>query len=1241
MTIEAILGRIVKDGSKEVLISVGNKLGKKLISGNRAELRMINNGAFLAGFENDAHDMLNDMALVMSKENMAELARELEKDSGYTYKARLMNWLLYQMAKYDIPHDQAEVCAANFMCMIMNQLPEVEPEKYDRIFQQEWKNEQDKALSELSSKIDRINTQLKLYNENNLQIYSASQLDSRLKSETINPKIGIDFFGIDDDNFIETFGKVKSEEIVHVRARCREEAIYCIINELWRSGEKRPVFVVRSEDDWNKLISMSESGNIYIPWFYADSIRAISNNTNIFIYTYDLPSFSRDELELRPRTYQTISNALERAGIDINTANKLVSETHGLYIPMKKKIFNGQYMKRPEWLTRLSDKIKITCLLVGQWTDAEGDKAVISELSGMEYDELIEKIMPYTQGEEPFICVVKERGKNVYYLASVENSWEYLDVPNDNPMWEIFKSLFIEVLNESEKLFTYDYNERVMAQLRGEKLFWSGTIRNGMIRSLIMKAYYKNDAAFQATLDSIVEDVLDYIKTEEQWRYISNFFAELCEMAPDAVLDRLYRELDDSTGLMNLFQKQSSDILFGKNDYINILFGVDEFLVQREYAARGYEWLLRLDDRSYEYKSNSPRDSIGKVLCVWHNFSVYTTPEEKIGAARKALQLDKNAWDYVYKALPYGTGKVMMGSIHGPKYRYHEQDSVVIRNDMYKTIEGYVTILINNAGFNPARWAELLKTSEELPDYLTDKIIESMLDAAVQMNDIEQMQLKNSIRRIIYRHRYFADAEWAMGETRLKRYVKLLDEIHIRTEEYEYEYLFESEQEVALLNPIPYKENCRRDDGDKMEQGVIRSGISEFKEKKLNLAVLADVCARQSRSNLGTYLARYWGDGLLDIEVFKTLYHAQDTGIMALDYCYELAGSDVELFYKTIELKKELRYSDMFLADLYSIQAMQTDRIPEIADADEQVKKKYWHKCKIIKAANYKWQLEECRKYGDVNSYAELLYRVCETVGFSIEDRYRYILGINKMSMNDDIARVKWYLKELLKPLQEYYIDDEEKADKIAEIEIAFFNILQWQNMRCFQKEIKRAPDLYAELVSIIYRKDGEDVQKEQTEEEKRHTEILYKLFSMAHFCPAEKDGVVDAHELEQWIEDFKALLKHNHQSSLFGFLTGRLWVYSPVGKDGHYPCEAVRNVIEQYPDDDMKSEYRVGLYNKRGVFSPSAGRDERVLAQGYKDNADYLSLKYPVTASVFYELYRIYMADAESERGRAENGYM
>lgn len=57
--------------------------------------------------------------------------------------------------------------------------------------------------------------------------------------------------------------------------------------------------------------------------------------------------------------------------------------------------------------------------------------------------------------------------------------------------------------------------------------------------------------------------------------------------------------------------------------------------------AKGFEWLLKLDDKSFEYKSNSPKDTIEKVLCTWCNFSVYKSVEEKVFAAKKALEIDR------------------------------------------------------------------------------------------------------------------------------------------------------------------------------------------------------------------------------------------------------------------------------------------------------------------------------------------------------------------------------------------------------------------------------------------------------------------------------------------------------------------------------------------------------------------------------------------------------------------------
>lgn len=108
----------------------------------------------------------------------------------------------------------------------------------------------------------------------------------------------------------------------------------------------------------------------------------------------------------------------------------------------------------------------------------------------------------------------------------------------------------------------------------------------------------------------------------------------------------------------------------------------------------------------------------------------------------------------------------------------------------------------------------------------------------------------------------------------------------------------------------------------------------------------------------------------------------------------------------------------------------------------------------------------------------------------------------------------------------------------------------------------------------------------------------------------------------------------------MFGYVLGRLFAYAPKTADGHYPCEAVCQIIEEYGDESLLSEYRCELFNKRGIFSPSAGRAEKDIAEGYKDNADFLSIKYPKTADVFFKMSQRYVYDSDLERRRAENGY-
>ena len=103
------------------------------------------------------------MALVFSKENMTKLANEMKGDSGYTLKKSLLDSIIRLMNKYDIPREQAILYANEFLFAVLGQLPEVAPKQYDRYFQSEWREEQEKTLNDIKQRIENVNREIALY----------------------------------------------------------------------------------------------------------------------------------------------------------------------------------------------------------------------------------------------------------------------------------------------------------------------------------------------------------------------------------------------------------------------------------------------------------------------------------------------------------------------------------------------------------------------------------------------------------------------------------------------------------------------------------------------------------------------------------------------------------------------------------------------------------------------------------------------------------------------------------------------------------------------------------------------------------------------------------------------------------------------------------------------------------------------------------------------------------------------
>ena len=673
--INQVFGAIAALGSAEaqnLLALAGENVLKKYQDSHAWEKLLVNTGEFFLNFEQEATDFFKDLALALSKENMVQIAKDLQTDDGYGLQHKLYDSLMQLMSKYEIPYEIAESYTVRIIYAVLEQLRTINPDKYEHYFLQEWRDEQEKSFQELQTRIDKVSSEIAIYQQNKLEVFSSGQMDIELRRSTCDPSIGIEYFIVDDERFQDKFEDQRYEEIIYVRGRNREETIYCVLNELWKLNDKRPVYVVKSLESWDKLRDLGYSGNVYIPWFYADEIVAIENNTNIFVIDENTPVFRVGVLELRPRTRDTLSKCLQNSGMEYSKAYALLADTHGLYAQIKKRLFRGEYLKQPSWVSGVGEKAQKTCLLIGSWEEIDGDKLIIESLYGDSYDHFIDEVLPYAKGEDPLLYMINRNGSVSYYLASTENIWSYLNVLPNEPIWQSFIKALLDVINEAESLFTYDHQEALVARFKGERLFWSETIRKGMLKTLLIKGAYQKDEETQQVLDALICKILDCVKTEKQWIYITKFWRELCEISPKATLDRLEREINEGTGLLSLFQNQSRDILLGRNAYIDVLWGVEQFLTQRDFFWSALRWLLKLDSYQYEYKSNNPKDTFSKVFCTWMNFSSLQNAEEKTTAAKIAFEINSsNTWDYLISAID-NKGRSIFGELSYPKYREHE-----------------------------------------------------------------------------------------------------------------------------------------------------------------------------------------------------------------------------------------------------------------------------------------------------------------------------------------------------------------------------------------------------------------------------------------------------------------------------------------------------------------------------------------------------------------------------------------
>jgi len=180
-------------------------------------------------------------------------------------------------------------------------------------------------------------------------------------------------------------------------------------------------------------------------------------------------------------------------------------------------------------------------------------------------------------------------------------------------------------------------------------------------------------------------------------------------------------------------------------------------------------------------------------------------------------------------------------------------------------------------------------------------------------------------------------------------------------------------------------------------------------------------------------------------------------------------------------------------------------------------------------------------------------------------------------------------------------------------------------------RELRRNPAFFVDLVSLVYRAEGEEPGAPD-EQARRRAEMAYDL--LQHWrSPITGDAA--AMPIGQWVATARQLLGEAGRTAVGDSSIGHLLSGAPVGVDGTWPHEDVRAIIEAVGSEDLERGIRIGVYNSRGVVSRDpaiGGSQERAIAERYERDAENVAARWPRTAAMLRSMADNYRRDARRE---------
>jgi len=734
---------------------------------------------------------------------------------------------------------------------------------------------------------------------------------------------------------------------------------------------------------------------------------------------------------------------------------------------------------------------------------------------------------------------------------------------------------------------------------------------------------------------------------KSRWWSISDELRVLAEVSPETFMGAVEDSLaEPDQPVMELFKEDAGPVL-GRAYHSNLLWALETLAWSTNYLSRAAELLARLAvlDPPGGRWANRPAASLRSIFLMWLP-QTYATLDQRLKVIERLLKTEpKAAWELMLAILPktYDTGS------NNPKPRWRDFSEDKAEPITYGLIDrgtrALTALLVAHAGVDPTRWLGLIEHLGSLPPDIRDAAWSKLSDTAAAIpEDENRIKIWAALRRFISHHRSFPNTDWALPAQEINRVESIYKQFAPTDPILQRNWLFANG--VALLSGRD-AENWEQRDKElmKMQQRAVEELIHDHGMAALYRLVslsenpfqvgLAYGLIASSKVEADQSLLDTLGGDVPGSRGFVK-------GLAAARFYEEKEPWAL----KALEAAVKKGLPEAAIVELLLALHPQRSTWDAAAALGDTINASYWKEATFYTHN----QTTEDVEYAIAQMVAadrapEVVERIAnDSSSIATETVLRVLHAATSDPLptgGNDAVMFQWGVARLFTRL--------DKDDAVSEDEIA---LLEWQYLAVLEHSERPAkmlhsfmssrPQFFVEVLSAVFRASSKEASSDYipTPQEKAVASQAWHLLESWRKLPGEDKGEIDAGILKEWVDAAHHLAVQAERGAIGDEYIGKLLSHAPIGKDGVWPHQAVRDVIETMRNSKLETGLIIGVHNSRGVTSRGmldGGEQERGLAQRYNSWAEAMKLDSPRTSGVLREIARGYEAHARNFDDEAE----